>query len=152
MNWPRSKRKHALATELRTPIEQPTDKGAAPIHVQDVLFTEFVVQCRRGCALPSSTANGAHEEQTAKWATEEFYVPGGGRCPPHGRHRRSPTRTPSDSRAWSAYVPYNIATQERIVRGRMPGLEIINDHASRASMRVGIFNFMRRSAEISVGR
>ncbi|AFT87462.1 flagellar FliL protein [Paraburkholderia phenoliruptrix BR3459a] len=36
--------KHALATELRTLIEQPTDKGAAPIHVQDVLFTEFVVQ------------------------------------------------------------------------------------------------------------
>ena len=36
--------KHALATELQTLIEQPTDKGAAPIHVQDVLFTEFVVQ------------------------------------------------------------------------------------------------------------
>ncbi|WP_168795522.1 flagellar basal body-associated protein FliL [Paraburkholderia aromaticivorans] len=36
--------KRALATELRTLIEQPTDKGAAPIHVQDVLFTEFVVQ------------------------------------------------------------------------------------------------------------
>jgi flagellar FliL protein len=36
--------KHALSTELRTLIEQPTDKGAAPIHVQDVLFTEFVVQ------------------------------------------------------------------------------------------------------------
>ncbi|CAE6756776.1 MULTISPECIES: flagellar basal body-associated protein FliL [Paraburkholderia] len=36
--------KRALATELQTLIEQPTDKGAAPIHVQDVLFTEFVVQ------------------------------------------------------------------------------------------------------------
>ncbi|MFP3567220.1 flagellar basal body-associated protein FliL [Paraburkholderia sp. SIMBA_030] len=36
--------KRALATELRTLIEQPTEKGAAPIHVQDVLFTEFVVQ------------------------------------------------------------------------------------------------------------
>jgi flagellar FliL protein len=36
--------KRALATELRTLIEQPTDKGAVPIHVQDVLFTEFVVQ------------------------------------------------------------------------------------------------------------
>ncbi|BBU28731.1 flagellar motor switch protein FliM [Caballeronia pedi] len=46
--------------------------------------------------------------------------------------------------------PYNIATQERIVRGRMPGLEIINDRFARL-MRVGIFNFMRRSAEISVG-
>ncbi|RDK01785.1 flagellar basal body-associated protein FliL [Paraburkholderia lacunae] len=36
--------KRALATELRTLIEQPTDKGATPAHVQDVLFTEFVVQ------------------------------------------------------------------------------------------------------------
>ncbi|WP_345812166.1 flagellar basal body-associated protein FliL [Paraburkholderia sp. PREW-6R] len=36
--------KRALAAELKTLIEQPTDKGAAPIHVQDVLFTEFVVQ------------------------------------------------------------------------------------------------------------
>jgi flagellar FliL protein len=36
--------KRALAGELKTLIEQPSDKGAAPIHVQDVLFTEFVVQ------------------------------------------------------------------------------------------------------------
>ncbi|SIT42514.1 Flagellar basal body-associated protein [Paraburkholderia ribeironis] len=36
--------KRALAEELKTLIEQPTDKGTAPIHVQDVLFTEFVVQ------------------------------------------------------------------------------------------------------------
>ncbi|RAS25269.1 flagellar basal body-associated protein FliL [Paraburkholderia bryophila] len=36
--------KRALASELKTLIEQPTDKGAAPIHVEDVLFTEFVVQ------------------------------------------------------------------------------------------------------------
>ncbi|HEY1609050.1 MAG TPA: flagellar motor switch protein FliM [Paraburkholderia sp.] len=46
--------------------------------------------------------------------------------------------------------PYNIATQERIVRGRMPGLEIINERFARL-FRVGIFNFMRRTAEISVG-
>jgi flagellar protein FliL len=36
--------KRALATELQTLIEQPTDKGAPPVHVEDVLFTEFVVQ------------------------------------------------------------------------------------------------------------
>ncbi|HEV3425845.1 MAG TPA: flagellar basal body-associated protein FliL [Paraburkholderia sp.] len=36
--------KRALATELKTLIEQPTDKGAAPVTVEDVLFTEFVVQ------------------------------------------------------------------------------------------------------------
>ncbi|SAK43013.1 flagellar motor switch protein FliM [Caballeronia calidae] len=56
----------------------------------------------------------------------------------------------SDETKPAGVRPYNIATQERIVRGRMPGLEIINDRFARL-MRVGIFNFMRRSAEISVG-
>ncbi|MGP1675546.1 MAG: flagellar motor switch protein FliM [Burkholderiales bacterium] len=46
--------------------------------------------------------------------------------------------------------PYNLATQERIVRGRMPTLEIINERFAR-QMRLGLFNFMRRTAEISVG-
>ncbi|MBN3807324.1 flagellar basal body-associated protein FliL [Paraburkholderia sp. Ac-20336] len=36
--------KRALAEELKTLITEPTDKGAAPVRVQDVLFTEFVVQ------------------------------------------------------------------------------------------------------------
>jgi flagellar FliL protein len=36
--------KHALAKELKALIEQPTDKGNPPVKVQDVLFTEFVVQ------------------------------------------------------------------------------------------------------------
>jgi flagellar motor switch protein FliM len=46
--------------------------------------------------------------------------------------------------------PYNLATQERIVRGRMPTLEIINERFARL-LRIGLFNFVRRSAEISVG-
>ena len=46
--------------------------------------------------------------------------------------------------------PYNLATQERIVRGRMPTMEIINERFAR-QMRLGLFNFMRRTAEISVG-
>ncbi|HEY1058329.1 MAG TPA: flagellar motor switch protein FliM [Limnobacter sp.] len=46
--------------------------------------------------------------------------------------------------------PYNLATQERIVRGRMPTLEIINERFARL-VRIGLFNFMRRSPEISVG-
>jgi flagellar motor switch protein FliM len=46
--------------------------------------------------------------------------------------------------------PYDIATQERIVRGRMPTLEIINERFARL-LRIGLFNFMRRSPEISVG-
>jgi flagellar motor switch protein FliM len=45
---------------------------------------------------------------------------------------------------------YNIATQERIVRGRMPTLESINDRFTRL-LRIGLFNFMRRSPEVSVG-
>ncbi|MBV1775755.1 flagellar motor switch protein FliM [Burkholderiaceae bacterium DAT-1] len=45
---------------------------------------------------------------------------------------------------------YDIGRQERIVRGRMPTLEVINERFAR-NMRIGLFNFMRRSAEISVG-
>ena len=46
--------------------------------------------------------------------------------------------------------PYNLATQERIVRGRMPTLEIINERFARL-LRVGLFNLIRRHPEISVG-
>jgi len=45
---------------------------------------------------------------------------------------------------------YNLATQERIVRGRMPTMEIVNERFARL-LRIGLFNFMRRSPEISVG-
>src|SRR4051812_42434229 len=45
--------------------------------------------------------------------------------------------------------PYNLAKQERIVRGRMPTLEIINERFARL-LRIGLFNFMRRTAEIAV--
>jgi flagellar motor switch protein FliM len=46
--------------------------------------------------------------------------------------------------------PYNLATQERIVRGRMPTLEIINQRFARL-LRLGLFNFMRRNPDITVG-
>ncbi len=46
--------------------------------------------------------------------------------------------------------PYDIASQERIVRGRMPTMEIVNERFAR-NFRVGLFNFIRRSPEISVG-
>lgn len=46
--------------------------------------------------------------------------------------------------------PYNLATQERIVRGRMPTLELINERFARY-LRIGLFNFIHRSTEISVG-
>lgn len=45
---------------------------------------------------------------------------------------------------------YNLATQERIVRGRMPTYEIINERFARL-LRIGLFNFMRRTVDISVG-
>lgn len=45
---------------------------------------------------------------------------------------------------------YNLATQERIVRGRMPTYEIINERFARL-LRIGLFNFMRRTVYISVG-
>ena len=46
--------------------------------------------------------------------------------------------------------PYDLASQERIVRGRMPTLEVVNDRFARLA-RAGIFNFMRRSPEVSAG-
>lgn len=46
--------------------------------------------------------------------------------------------------------PYNLATQERIVRGRMATLELLNDRFARF-LRIGLFNFLRRSAEVLAG-
>ncbi len=45
---------------------------------------------------------------------------------------------------------YDLATQERIVRGRMPTFEIINERFAR-QLRIGLFNFIRRSVDIAVG-
>jgi flagellar motor switch protein FliM len=44
---------------------------------------------------------------------------------------------------------YDLATQVRIVRGRMPTLEMINDRFARL-LRIGMYNLIRRSPEISV--
>ena len=45
---------------------------------------------------------------------------------------------------------YDISSQERIVRGRMPNLEIINERFAR-NIRLGLFNLIHKSAEISIG-
>lgn len=45
---------------------------------------------------------------------------------------------------------YDISSQERIVRGRMPTMEVVNERFAR-NLRVGIFEFIRRSPEVSVG-
>ncbi len=45
--------------------------------------------------------------------------------------------------------PYDFATQVRIVRGRMPTLEMINERFARL-FRISLFNMLRRTPEISV--
>ena len=45
---------------------------------------------------------------------------------------------------------YDISSQERIVRGRMPTIEVVNERFAR-NFRVGLFNLIRRSPEISIG-
>ena len=57
---------------------------------------------------------------------------------------------PAEAEDHSGARPYNLATQERIVRGRMPTLEIINERFAR-QLRIGLYNFLRRGVEISVG-
>ena len=46
--------------------------------------------------------------------------------------------------------PYDLGRQERIVRGRMPTLELINERFARY-LRIGLFNYMQRNTEISLG-
>ena len=46
--------------------------------------------------------------------------------------------------------PYDISSQERIVRGRMPTMEIVNERFAR-NLRLGLFNLIRRTPEISIG-
>lgn len=45
---------------------------------------------------------------------------------------------------------YDLTSQDRIVRGRMPTLEMINERFARYT-RISMFNFLRRSADISTG-
>ena len=46
--------------------------------------------------------------------------------------------------------PYNFTSQDRIVRGRLPTLEMVNERFAR-HFRISLFNMLRRSPEISVG-
>lgn len=45
--------------------------------------------------------------------------------------------------------PYDLASHERIVRGRMPTLEMINERFAR-SVRTTLFNLLRRAADVTV--
>ncbi|MDX1490435.1 MAG: flagellar motor switch protein FliM [Pseudohongiellaceae bacterium] len=45
---------------------------------------------------------------------------------------------------------YDLTSQDRIVRGRMPTLEMINERFARYT-RVSLFNLLRRTADVSIG-
>lgn len=45
---------------------------------------------------------------------------------------------------------YDLTTEDRIVRGRMPTLEMINERFARYT-RISMFNFLRRSADVATG-
>jgi len=59
-----------------------------------------------------------------------------------------------DASAWletdAGVRPYDIGRQERIVRGHMPGLELVNERFT-GLLRAGLFDFMRKDVEISAG-
>ena len=48
----------------------------------------------------------------------------------------------------SGISTYNLGTQERIVRGRMPTLELVNERFARY-LRIGMFNYMHRGTDTS---
>lgn len=56
---------------------------------------------------------------------------------------------PSNHLPDNGWRSYDFASQDRIVRGRMPTLDMLNDRFVR-HFRVSLFNLLRRSAEISV--
>jgi flagellar motor switch protein FliM len=55
-----------------------------------------------------------------------------------------------DSAGGGGIRDYDLAAQERIVRGRMPTMEVINERFAR-NIRLGLFNLIRRSPEVSIG-
>ncbi|MFM2589232.1 flagellar motor switch protein FliM [Vibrio sp. TBV020] len=46
-------------------------------------------------------------------------------------------------------VEFDFSSQDRIVRGRMPTLELINERFAR-HMRISLFNMLRKTAEVSI--
>ncbi|HUP08683.1 MAG TPA: flagellar motor switch protein FliM, partial [Caldimonas sp.] len=54
-----------------------------------------------------------------------------------------------EEHADSGVRSYDISRQERIVRGRMPNLEIINERFAR-NIRVGLFHLVHKNPEISI--
>ena len=60
-----------------------------------------------------------------------------------GKVDTTPASVPGEARS------YDLASQDRIVRGRLPTLEMINERFARL-FRIGLFNLLRRSPELSI--
>lgn len=67
----------------------------------------------------------------------------------HGVDDGAVDTTPSAPEDPDQIKPYDFASQDRIIRGRMPTLEMVNERFARL-WRIGLFNLIRRSAELSV--
>jgi len=61
-----------------------------------------------------------------------------------GQIETEPDFVPGEAR------PYDLTSQDRIVRGRMPTLEMINERFARYT-RISLFNLLRRTADVAVG-
>jgi flagellar motor switch protein FliM len=57
---------------------------------------------------------------------------------------------PEDDIDATGVKSYDLTSNDRIVRGRMPTLEMINERFARY-MRISMFNFLRRSADVASG-
>ena len=57
---------------------------------------------------------------------------------------------PEDTGDAEGVKSYDLSSQDRIVRGRMPTLEMINERFARYT-RISMFNFLRRSADVASG-
>ena len=63
-----------------------------------------------------------------------------------GEGDAAPAEAPADASVRS----YDLVNQDRIVRARMPALEIINERFAK-NIRTGLFGFIRKSPEVSIG-
>ncbi|MGR5146715.1 flagellar motor switch protein FliM [Photobacterium alginatilyticum] len=55
----------------------------------------------------------------------------------------------SGSDSGAGVISFDFSSQDRIVRGRMPTLELINERFAR-HMRISLFNMLRKTAEVSI--
>lgn len=68
-----------------------------------------------------------------------------------GEGKQAPDEAPGEEQAASDRVisSFDFSSQDRIVRGRMPTLELINERFAR-HMRISLFNMLRKPAEVSI--